>query len=450
MGIVHRAVVDVPIDDVFGWFAMPGAIRRLMPPWQPTTVVSESASLRDGRVVLGLPGGLRWTAQHEPDAYDPPHRFADHLDSLPLKGVLPWRHEHRFTDLGAATGVLDRVDTPVPESLLLPTFRYRTRQLADELAARQRARNLGERRLTVAVTGSTGTVGAALTALLATAGHQVIRLVRHDPSAADERRWLPESPANDLLDGVDAVVHLAGANIAGRFTEGHREAVRDSRIGPTRALAELAARSGTGAFVSASAIGYYGPDRGDEPLTEELPRGTGFLAELVADWEEAAAHAAGAGTSSTRAVQIRTGLVQTPRGGILQLQRPLFALGLGGRLGSGQQWLSWIAIDDLVDIYHRAIIDPQLSGPVNAVAPNPVRGKDFATILARVLHRPALLSVPTQAIELALGTQAAHEFALASQRVSPGTLAGLGHHFRWPTLDPALRHLLGRSVPGRD
>lgn len=447
MGIVYRTVVDAPIDEVFAWFSMPGAIRRLVPPWQPMTVVSEAASLRDGRAVLGLPGGLRWAAQHDPDSYDPPHRFADRLDSVPLASVLSWRHDHRFTDLGAATGVLDRVDTMVPEPLLRPTFRYRARQLADELAAQRRARAITPRRLTVAVTGSSGTVGSALTPLLTTAGHRVVRLVRRDPAGKDERRWRPDSPAADLLDGVDAVIHLAGANIAGRFTARHREAVRATRIGPTRALAQLAARVGVGAFVSASAIGYYGPDRGDEPLTEELPRGTGFLAELVADWEEAASVAS---TSSTRVVHVRTGLVLTPRGGLLQLQRPLFALGLGGRLGSGEQWQSWIAIDDLADIYHRAILDGRLSGPVNAVAPEPVRGKEFAAVLGRVISRPAVLAVPTTAIELALGDQAAHEFALASQRVSPAALAELGHHFRWPTLDPALRHLLGRLVRGRD
>jgi uncharacterized protein (TIGR01777 family) len=444
MGIVHRAVVAAAVEEVFDWHARPGAMRRLVPPWQPLSVLAEADSLRDGRAVLSLPGGIRWAAQHVPEDYLPPYRFVDRLDSTPLSAVLPWRHDHRFATLGDATEVLDRVDTPVPERLLRATFRYRTRQLADDLAAQRRARALGSRPLTIAVTGSTGTVGSALVPYLTTAGHRVIRLVRRDPGDVDERRWDPAKPASGLLEGVDAVVHLAGAGIAGRFTAAHRRAVRDSRIEPTRKLADLAARTGVAAFVCASAIGYYGPDRGDEMLAESDPPGAGFLAALVSDWEDAAAAAE---RGSTRVVQVRTGLVQTPRGGLLRLQRPIFAAGLGGRLGPGEQWLSWIAVDDLLDIYHLAVVDRRLSGPINAVAPEPVRGKNFAATLARVLHRPGVLAVPAPALELVLGDQGAHEFALAGQRVVPAVLAGRGHEFRWPTLDPALRHLLGRAAP---
>jgi uncharacterized protein (TIGR01777 family) len=443
MGIVHQTVVAAAIDEVFDWHARPGAMRRLVPPWQPLSVVAEAASLRDGRAVLSLPGGIRWAAQHVPQDYLPPYRFVDRLDSMPLSAVLSWRHEHRFADLGDATEVLDRVQTAVPERLLRATFRYRTRQLADDLDAQRRARELGLRPLTIAVTGSAGTVGSALVPYLTTAGHRVIRLVRQNPREAGERRWDPADPDSTLLDGVDAVLHLAGAAIAGRFTAAHRRSVRDSRIGPTRRLAELAARTGVAVFVCASAIGYYGADREDETLDEKSPPGTGFLAELVSDWEDAAAAGRAA---STRVVQVRTGLVQTPRGGLLRLQRPIFAAGLGGRLGSGNQWLSWIAVDDLLDIYHRAIVDRRLAGPINAVAPDPVRGKDFAATLARVLHRPGALAVPTPALELILGTQGTHEFALAGQRVVPRVLTARGHRFRWPVLDPALRHLLGRPA----
>ena len=165
---------------------------------------------------------------------------------------------------------------------------------------------------------------------------------------------------------------------------------------PTRLLAELAAATPDGApglraFVAASAIGIYGPDRGDEVLTEASARGDGFLADVVADWEDAAGPAAAAGI---RTVQVRTGIVQTPRGGMLRLLSPLFAAGLGGRLGSGQQWLAWIGLDDLLDVYLRAVLDPGLSGPVNAVAPEPVRNVDYTRTLARVLRRPAVLPVP--------------------------------------------------------
>lgn len=195
-----------------------------------------------------------------------------------------------------------------------------------------------------------------------------------------------------------------GASIAGRFTDAHRRAVRDSRIEPTRRLAELAGgvASGPAAFICASAIGYYGYDRGEQTLTEDSSRGEGFLADVVADWEAALAPAE---ESGIRVVRVRTGTVQSPRGGTLQLMRPLFAAGLGGRLGDGRQWLSWIGIDDLVDVYHRALWDTGLSGPVNAVAPNPVRNRDYTKTLGHVLHRPTVVPVPGLGPRALLGAQ---------------------------------------------
>ncbi|MGB9308400.1 MAG: TIGR01777 family oxidoreductase, partial [Mycobacterium sp.] len=285
-----------------------------------------------------------------------------------------------------------------------------------------------------------GLVGSALTAFLSTGGHRVIRLVRGAPKDG-ERRWNPDDPDPELLAGVDAVLHLAGASIAGRFTDSHRNAIRDSRIGPTRKLAEVAGRSAT-VLISASAVGYYGYDRGDDTLTEDSDRGDGFLADVVADWEDATAPAEQAGV---RVVRVRTGIVQSPRGGTLRLMRPLFSAGLGGRLGDGRQWLPWIGIDDLIDIYYRALWDTALSGPVNAVAPQPVRNADYTRTLAHVVHRPAVLPVPSLGPQLLLGKQGARELALASQRVLPGRLSQAGHRFRQPDLETALRHLLGRT-----
>jgi uncharacterized protein (TIGR01777 family) len=271
----------------------------------------------------------------------------------------------------------------------------------------------------------------------------VVRLVRHAPRAADERRWDPANPAPDLLDGVDAVVHLAGASIAGRFTAGHKRAIADSRIGPTRRLAEVAARAAVPVFASASAIGYYGADRGDETLTEQSMRGDGFLADVVEEWEAATVAAAEAGV---RVVRVRTGIVQSPRGGTLRLLRPLFTAGLGGRIGGGRQWLSWIGIDDLIDVYHRALWDTGLSGAVNAVAPQPVRNAEYTKVLAGVLHRPALFPVPGFGPAFLLGREGNREVASASQRVVPTRLTEAGHRFRAPALEPALRHLLGRPA----
>lgn len=443
-------MVDAPIGDVFAWHARPGAFARLSPPWQPTRLVSEAASLKDGRATLALPGGLRWVAVHQPDGYEPPRRFVDAiggdgLATLPTRIAVRWRHTHDFEDVGdGRTRVIDRVDTPVPGSLLRPMFTYRHRQLADDLAAHRLAADNGLAPLTVAVTGASGLVGSALTAFLSTGGHRVIRLVRRSPTGGDERQWNPDDPDPALLDGVDAVIHLAGASIAGRFTDKHRHAIRDSRIGPTRRLAEALGRAAhrPAVLISASAIGYYGADRGDEILTEDSDRGDGFLADVVADWEAATTPAE---QSGVRVVKVRTGIVQSPRGGTLKLMRPLFSAGLGGRLGDGRQWLSWIGIDDLVDIYHRALWDQALSGPVNAVAPQPVRNSEYTATLAHVVRRPAVLPVPSLGPRVLLGEQGARELACASQRVLPHKLNAVGHRFRQPDLEQALRHLLGQA-----
>ena len=448
MGLVYSSVVDAPIYEVFDWHTRPGAFTRLSPPWQPGRIVAEADSLEDGRAELGLPGGLRWVADHQPDGYDPPRRFVDSigtdgLASLPLGLGLRWRHTHDFEEVdGGRTRVIDRVDTPVPARALRPMFRYRHRQLADDIAAHRHAAARGLAPLTVAITGSSGLVGAQLTAFLSTGGHHVIRLVRHSATKTGERQWNPDDPDPGLLTGVDAVIHLAGESIAGRFTDEHRAAILDSRIGPTRRLAELIATSGPKLLINASAIGYYGYDRGDETLTEDSERGDGFLADVVAEWERATAPAEEGGA---RVVKVRTGIVQSPAGGTLRLLRPLFAAGLGGRLGDGRQWFSWIGIDDLIDVYHRALWDDDLSGPVNAVAPDPVRNVDYTRILAHVLHRPAVLPVPPLGPKVLLGEQGARELALANQRVLPARLQQADHRFRRPDLEQALRHLLGRG-----
>jgi uncharacterized protein (TIGR01777 family) len=457
MGIEYESVVEHPIAEVFAWHTRPGAMTRLVPPWQPMKVVVETQSLAGGRAVLGLPGGLRWVAQHDPSAFDPPHRFVDVLSSdgpmsWPARVIGWWRHTHEFREVSAGTRVCDHVATSVPAAALRPTFVYRHRQLTDDLAAHREARAVGAGPMVVAVTGASGLVGSAFAAFLSTGGHRVIRLVRREARNDLERQWNPNRPAPDLLDGVDAVVHLAGASIAGRFTDEHKAAIRDSRIDPTRRLAEAAAYADGGprTFVSASAIGYYGFDRGDARLCEESVRGDGFLADVVADWEAVTAPAAEAGL---RVVTVRTGIVQSARGGTLKLMRPLFAAGLGGRLGGGEQWLSWIGLDDLLDVYHRALYDTRLTGPVNAVAPAPVRNADYTRALAGVLHRPSVVPVPSFGPRLSpasgrcpqLGEQGARELAEANQRVVPTKLQTLGHRFRRSTITEALAHELGHG-----
>ncbi|WP_353648979.1 TIGR01777 family oxidoreductase [Nakamurella sp. A5-74] len=438
MGIEHREVVDASTDTVWQWMARSGAFHRLVPPWQPMTLVQETSSLRDGTAKLKI-GGLPWTAQHQPDGYVEGEQFVDQLTSFPLRLVSPWKHTHRFEAVGAGCAVLDHVQTPAPEAFLRSNFRYRGAQLRGDLAAHAR---WSQKALTVAVTGSSGLIGTQLCALLSTGGHRVIKLVRGEPSGDGERRWNPDAPAVDLLAGVDAVVHLAGASIAGRFTDAHKKAVLDSRVGPTKKLAERAAQQGVSAFVSSSAIGYYGADRGDEVLSESSAPGDDFLAEVVTQWEQ---EAEAAGTECTRVVQVRTGIVVTPDGGFLKQLRPLFALGVGGRLGSGEQWLSWIGIDDMLDIYLRAIVDDAVEGPVNAVAPNPVRNSEFTKVLGSVMHRPTLVPTPAFGPRLLLGEEGSKALAEASQRVDAGRLTELAHPFRHTELDATLRHVLGKG-----
>ncbi|HPU14233.1 MAG TPA: TIGR01777 family oxidoreductase [Aeromicrobium sp.] len=427
-----------PLAEVFDWHRRPGAFSRLVPPWQPTKIGAEAANLADGTAILLLPGGRKWVAQHLGDEFEDQHRFVDELVSRPFLVPVPWRHRHDFDSHLGGTSLVDRVTTTLPARLVKPIFSYRHRQLSDDLSAHLLTAH--EPRLTVAVTGSSGLVGRALCAFLTTGGHTVIRLVRHAPTDPLERSWDPSSPTVELLRGVDAVVHLAGQPIAGRFNAEHKERIRNSRVEPTRLLAQAADVAGVRSFVSASAIGYYGADRGDDQLTENSEPGSDFLAQVVQDWEQAALSST---SSNMRVVAVRTGIVQSPRGGALRLQRPLFSAGLGGPMGSGLQWQSWIAVDDLVDVYHRCLVDDEICGPINAVAPNPVRQREFASALAAALKRPAVLPTPRFGPRLILGAEGAREIAFANQRVIPQKLLDRNHRFRFTEVESALRHLFG-------
>lgn len=447
MAVILETKIPFPSDDVFAWHERPGAMNRLLPPWQPVRALSQAQDLRDGSSELALPAGLRWHARHLSSEYIPGRVFVDELapqglGQAPLRPI-HWRHEHHILPDGPQQCVLrDEVTTNMPQKLVRRMLAYRHRQLAEDLQVHQRAAQHGMTPLTVALTGSHGMVGTSLGALLESGGHRVIRLVRSAPQGPNERVWNPENPDESCLDGCDAVLHLAGASIAGRFNNEHRRKIRDSRIGPTRRLAQLAAQSGVAVFVSASAIGLYGADAGEEELAEDAPHGRDFLAEVVRDWEQAAL--AGPDTGMRR-VQVRTGLVQSPTGGLLRQLRPLYEAGLGGRLGDGQQWQSWIGLDDLVDIYHRALWDGELQGPVNATAPTPVRNSEYSAVLAKVLRRPEIFPVPAFGPRLLLGDEGAQLLALASQRVVPAKLSARGHTFRSAELPDALAHCLGRE-----
>ncbi|MBJ7287336.1 TIGR01777 family oxidoreductase [Williamsia sp.] len=447
MSITRSSVVDDSIDEVFAWHKRPGAFHRLSPGFAPMSLRSEATSIEDGEAILVLPGGLTWTAAHQPDGYRPPNQFVDKLTSFPLRYVTPWTHTHNFDAVDADhTRVTDTVDTRVPGFALSSMFDFRHRQLADDIITQKWARSLQPTPLTIGMTGVSGTIGTALAALATTGGHRVVSLVRREPVGDDERRWDPDNPAADLLDDLDVVVHLAGSSIAGRFTDAHVSRVRHSRVEPSHALARVAATAaadgrGPRVFVGASAIGYYGADRGDEELTETSDPGDGVIADIVRDWEAAYAPAADAGL---RVVTVRTGVVQASAGGMLKVLRPVFGAGLGGPIGDGTQWLSWIGLEDVCDVFYRAALDDRLSGPVNAVSPEPVRNSEFTDTMGTVLHRPTVMRVPEFAPKLVLTESGAGSLALASQRVLPETLAGIGHDFRMPALADALRHQCGR------
>jgi uncharacterized protein (TIGR01777 family) len=298
----------------------------------------------------------------------------------------------------------------------------------------------------VAVTGASGLVGSALVPSLAAAGHEVLRLVRREARSKDEIRWDPEKGEIDSgrLEGVQAVVHLAGENLAeGRWTEAKKGRLRTSRVAPTRVLAGTLARleARPSVLLSASAIGYYG-DRGDVWLDEAASPSDDFLGRLCVEWEGATAPAAAAGV---RVVLLRSGVVLSPEGGALRKLLLPFRLGIGGPLSKGSQYMSWIGIDDLVGAIGHALGTQALVGPVNAVSPAPVTNAEFTRVLGRVLGRPTVARVPALALRIAVG-EMADAALLASTRVRPARLLESGYRFRHPDLEGALRHLLGRKA----
>ncbi|MCX8013925.1 MAG: TIGR01777 family oxidoreductase [Rectinema sp.] len=293
----------------------------------------------------------------------------------------------------------------------------------------------------IAVTGASGLLGSALCAYLNAAGHEVLRLVRRNPAGSGEVFWNPDTGvlADEALRGLDAVVNLAGENIStGRWTSEKKRTILDSRVNATRLISKaLAQQNRDAVLISASALGYYG-DRGDEILDESSPAGTDFLASVCQAWEAATEAAAEAGV---RVVRYRIGIVLSREGGALRQMLPIFRAGLGGRLGSGKQWMSWIVVDDLLRGIEHCIKRKEINGPVNACSPYPVINKEFTQVLARVLRRPALLPVPAMAMQIALG-EMADSLLLSSTRMLPKKLESSEFKWKYPVLQDALAYLL--------
>jgi uncharacterized protein (TIGR01777 family) len=456
----HRSVVPASADDVFRYHAAPRAFQRLTPPWDHAEVISPLQRLADGEkatfaVAVG-PLLVRWVARHEHVvAHGPPGTVLGFDDVMEQGPASSWRHEHRFEPLtDASCTLVDRITWTAPPGgglvvgpKLERMFAYRHAITSADL---QRAHDFKtDRPLTVGITGASGLIGTELHSLLSVLGHTVVPMVR---VAAGARApdgsvgWTPatgtiDPAAVDAVGGLDAVVHLAGENIAdGRFDADKLSRLRRQRIDQTRLLwaALQALPRPPQVVVGAAAVGFYG-ERGDEILDERSPRGTGLLSDFCADWEDAITTAPPSAT--WRAVAVRIGIVLSPAGGALGKVLPLFKLGLGGPLGDGHAWMPAIAVDDMADIIVRAVVDARLAGVVNAVGPTPVRNRDYTRAVGRAVHRPAFFPVPRMGLRLVLGDLADH--ILESMRVRPARLVSLGHRFRHDDVDHALRHLLG-------
>ncbi|MSR19420.1 MAG: TIGR01777 family protein [Gemmatimonadetes bacterium] len=451
---------DLPDHDpatVFDWHERPGALERLTPPWGEVEVLHRAGGIRDGgevqlRVRRG-PTSFRWNLRHRD--YEHARQFRDEQTSGPLKS---WVHTHRFFARdGGGTRVEDEIDVEPPlgaagaaigpaflKHELGRLFRFRYRRLFTDLARHAEFRD--RPRLTVAITGAAGMVGQSLTHFLTTGGHRVVRFVRDRRSVGDGAiYWNPAAGEIDAagLAGADAVVHLAGTSIgSGRWTDARMRSILDSRVQGSeliaRTLAEM--KSGPRVLVSASAVGFYG-DRGAESLAEDAKGGSGFLADVCRAWEGATRSAERAGL---RVVLLRSGIVLSPAGGALGQMLLPFKMGVGGRIGSGKQYLSWVDLDDHVALIVHAIYTKSLSGPVNATAPHPVTNAAFTSALGRALGRPTIVPVPAFAVKAAFG-QLGTEALLWGQRVLPAKATQAGFRFFYEGMEESLRFQLGRA-----
>jgi uncharacterized protein len=451
---IRKTQISSPVERLFAWHARDGAIQRLTPPWAPLTLKWRQGKGIDNGVrvgfdmrVFGIP--MTWEAEHI--GYLENRMFKDRQTRGPFAR---WEHTHLFSPDGESRSVMtDQVAYQLPmgrlSALFYPhvhkqlarIFDYRHRVLAHDLACYA---DKGKP-LRILISGASGTIGAALVPFLRTCGHEVVRLVRHaDDVSADAVFWDPYENILDMtaIGPVDAVINLNGVDISrGRWTGAQKEKILASRIQPTRVLARKMAALDPrpSVFISSSAIGFYG-EAGDARLTEASHKGDSFISRVCEQWEQAARPAAEAGI---RTVPLRIGVVLTPAGGALARMLPAFLSGCGARLGPGGQYMSWISMDDALGGILKILTTPDMTGPVNLTAPCPVTNRTFTHTLARVLSRPAFFVIPAR-IAARLWGEMGKETLLTSARVMPEKLLKSGFAFQHLTLEPALRHLLGR------
>jgi hypothetical protein len=433
---VARSPMPVPARTLFDWHARPGALERLNPPFDKAEILERTGGLAPGartvvRVRIG-PVPYRWVAVHT--ALEDGRSFTDRQASGPFAS---WEHVHRMLPDGEQRSFLeDEVRYVLPlgplgrlgggpvREKLESLFAYRHAITAADLA---RHAELPGPPLSIGVTGSHGLIGDALTHFLTGGGHTVVRLGRDEQAGR--------------VDGLDAVVNLAGANVGERWTEARKREIRESRVRTTEAVVAGIVRAPRrpSVLINASAIGYYG-DRGAAPIDESSSRGTGFLAEVVDAWEAATRPAAEAGV---RVVKLRNGVVLSPDGGALAKMLPVFRAGAGGRIGSGRQVFSWISLEDVIGAIHFALRTASFQGVANLTAPEPVTNAGFTHVLGRVLHRPTVATVPAPVVRALFG-EMGQESVLSGANVIPRALLDAGFRFRWPGLEDALRFCLGK------
>ncbi len=457
--LAYERELPFPVDRVWDWHMRPGALERLTPPWEDVRVVGREGEIGDGGTVhvRVRRGPLKVDFKLRHTEFEPGRLFTDEQIAGPMGS---WVHRHEFEPRGGgACLVRDRIayDPPLGaaaavlagsaiEGEIRRLLRFRDRRLALDLA---RHAAYDGPPLKVAVTGASGFVGSALRHFLAAGGHEVLPVVRRRPNRElREVYWDPmeRKIEGKRLEGVDAVVHLAGESLSrGRWTPAKKRAIWKSRVVGTRVLAETLnrLRNPPRVLVSSSAVGYYG-NRGSERLVESSRPGSGFLADLCREWETEAFRA---GRSGARVVVLRTGLALSPAGGALGTMLLPFKLGIGGRLGPGRQYVSWIDHDDLVALVFHALVTPSLSGPVNATAPHPVTNATFATKLGRALRRPTLLPVPSLAVRGIFGEMGG-ALLLDGARAFPEAATRSGFRFDFEGVGESLAFQLGRAAPG--
>jgi uncharacterized protein len=472
---VHSSRIDQPLDKVFAWHIREGAFERLKPPWERFEIIGRTGSIQNNGIVklrtkVG-PVDLKWIVKHAD--YIPEKQFKD----IQVKGFLPsFAHLHLFEQFGPSCILEDRIEYSLPagrigrlaahrfvDKKLRKIFEFRHRTISQDLRTHSiinRIRN-SEKPLTIAITGSGGFVGSTLMPFLTTGGHKVVPLHSNRRVVPTLRTNQGQTRSHFNLDPlnnnhVDAVVNLAGENIFGNWTKEKKKRLSESRINATTALCERLASldERPSVLVSVSAVAYYG-NRGEEILSEDSQAGTrassvpskvpaiDFLSDLCREWENATNIARDAGI---RVVNLRLGIVLSSSGGLLGKILPVFKDGLGGRIGKGNQYVSWIALEDLITIILAMIADVTFSGPVNAVSPNPVTNTEFTDSLGKTLSRPTFLAVPRLLLRMIVGQELTDALLLSSTRVMPTRLIDSGYQFRFPYLELALKDTLGKDL----